>query len=592
MISTTAPALLAIADMQELPEGTPVTLEVDGIHLVAIRSADQVRVYEGRCPHQGTLLGEGSLEGDELVCRAHGWRFALATGVRKGNPHICLQPFTAQVIDNRVWIDPRELIAWRQRAVLPAASARPLRAYMDLPGPRPVPGLGNLLQIDLPTLHQHLERWSREYGPIYRYKLGSRHYVGLGDPELIAEALRERPHLYRRLSTIEPVFKEIGIHGVFSAEREEWRRYRRLAMEALSQRHLRRYFPILETVVGRLKQRWARAAAQGSVVDIQRDLMRFTVDVTTTLAFGVDMNTVEDEGRGLQRHLEKLFPMLARRLISPVAYWRYIKLGPDRELDRALAALDQIVAELVTQTRIRMAAQPDLFDHPTNFLEGMLAVQAREQAAFTDAEIIGNVYTMLGAGEDTTANTLAWMLHLLCLHPEVLAQARAEVDAVLGEHDRLHDFRDAEKLVYIDAVAQETLRVRPVAPLITVLEANEDLVLGDVQLPRGTAITLIARAATHNPAYFADPLAFRPERWLEGAPLSPHQPHASMPFGSGPRLCPGRSLALLEIKAVAAMILRNFDITHADDPAQVREVFAFTLMPKGLTIRFAPRSAA
>jgi cytochrome P450/nitrite reductase/ring-hydroxylating ferredoxin subunit len=582
---------MAIAHLKDLPEDDPVALEVDGIHLVAICHAGQVRVYEGRCPHQGTLLGEGSLEGDDLVCRAHGWRFAVDTGVRVGHPAVCLQPFTAEVIDEQVWVDPHELAAWRECGAA-SVPQRTLRAYTDLPGPRQVPILGNVHQIEIARLHQNLEAWSREYGPMFRYKLGPRNYVGLGDPALIAEALRERPHLYRRLSGIEPVFKEIGIHGVFSAEREEWRRYRKLAMEALSNRHLRRYFPTLETVLARLKRRWERAAAQGLAVDAQKDLMRFTVDVTTNLAFGIDLNTVEDEGRALQQHLEKIFPMLARRLVAPFAYWRYVKLGPDRELDQAMAALDKIVGDLVAKTRTRMAAQPDLFDHPTNFLESMLAVQTREEASLTDAEIVGNVYTMLGAGEDTTANTLAWMIHLLCLHPDVLAKARTEVDAVLGEHTQLQDFRDAEQLVYVDAVTQETLRMRPVAPLITVLEANEDLVLGDVQLPQGTAISLIARAASQDPSHFADPHTFRPERWLHEAPLAPHHPQASMPFGSGPRLCPGRNLALLEIKCVLSMLLRNFELRHAGDPNQVEEVFAFTMMPKGLTVYLSPRSTA
>jgi cytochrome P450 len=556
----------------------------------------EVRLYEGRCPHQGTLLGEGSLEGNELVCRAHGWRFALDTGMRvfpTENAAVCLHPFVAHVQDGRVWIDPDELATWQQRVAAPVEAApRKLRAYADLPGPNQVPFLGNLLQVDVVTLHQTLEQWSREYGPIYRYKLGAKNYVGVGDVRLIAQALRERPDRYRRLGEIEPIFKEMGIHGVFSAEGEEWRRYRKLAMEALSNRHLRQFFPTLHTVLGRLKRRWEKAAARGEAVDIQKELMRFTVDVTTTLAFGIDMNTVEDEGRALQQHLEKLFPMLARRLVIPFAYWRYVKLGPDRELDTALAELDKIVVDLVAKARTRMAAQPELLEHPSNFLEAMLAVQAQEGANLTDGEIIGNVYTMLGAGEDTTANTLAWMIHLLCQHPAVLAKARAEIDEVLGEHDQLNDFRDAERLVYVNAVTQETMRLRPVAPLVSILETNEPVVLGDVQLPQGTGVTLLGRAVTLDAENFANPQEFLPERWLADSSLSPHQPHASMPFGSGPRLCPGRNLALLEIEAALAMLLHNFEISHATDPAQVQELFAFTMMPQGLSVRLTVRQPA
>ncbi|MFN2200557.1 MAG: cytochrome P450 [Caldilineaceae bacterium] len=594
MMSETAvaPSRIAIALLTDLPLNEPVDLSVSDVQLVAIHTNDGVRLYEGRCLHQGTLLGEGTVEGNELVCRAHGWRYDVATGARIGHPRICLQPFTATIQDGQVWVDHDQLAAWRRSAVATptAATTRKMRAVTDLPGPAGVPLLGNLLQIDVSTYHQQLERWSADYGPIYRYQLAGRQYIAVSDPDLIAEALHERPDRYRRFSAIESVFKEMGVHGVFSAEKEEWRRYRKLAMEALSNRHLRQFFPTLHKVLGRLKTRWERSAAQAEAVDVQKDLMRFTVDVTTTLAFGIDMNTVEDEGRALQRHLEKLFPMLARRVIFPFAYWRYFKLAPDRELDKALAELDRIVSDLVAKARQRMVEQPELFLHPTNFLEAMLAVQEQDEERFTDTEIVGNVYTMLAAGEDTTANTLAWMLHLLCQNPDSISKARAEIDAVLGSDTLVNDVGDVDKLVYVDAVSRETMRLRPVAPIIAVLETNEATSLGDLSLPQGIYVTLLGRPGTRRADHFADPLAFRPERWLEDSTLSPHDGDVSMPFGSGPRLCPGRNLALLEIKAALAMILRNFDIVHASDPAQVDEVFAFSMVPTNLRIRFTPRA--
>jgi cytochrome P450/nitrite reductase/ring-hydroxylating ferredoxin subunit len=590
-----ASPLVAVAALSELPPGEPHGLTVDDVHLVALRVEEQVRLYEGRCAHQGTLLSEGSLEGNHLVCRAHGWRYDVATGAAVDHPPACLQSFSATVMDGQVWVSRDELAEWRQRSVTPvsgtatAGTPRTLRRLADLPGPKRLPLLGNLHQVQVATIHQQLEQWCAEYGPLFRYQLGPRTFLAVGDPELIADALRERPGQYRRFSVVEPLFKEIGVHGVFSAEKEEWRRYRKLAMEALSNRHLRQFFPTLHMVLGRLKGRWDKTAAKGQALDIQKEFMRYTVDVTTTLAFGIDMNTVEDEGRALQRHMEKIFPMIARRLIFPFAYWRYFKLGPDRELDHALIELDRIVSDLVAQARRRMADRPELFQRPSNFLEAMLAVQAQDEEHFTDAEIVGNVYTMLGAGEDTTANTLAWMLHLLCQHPEVVAKLRAEIDGVLGDCPLLVDFRDAEALVYVDAVTQETMRLRPVAPIISILETNEEVVLGDVRLDRGTPVTLIARAATLDAQHFADPQVFRPERWLEDAPLSPHHANVAMPFGSGPRMCPGRSLALLEIKAALAMIVRNFDMQHASGVEQVTEQFAFTMMPRNLLIRFKRR---
>ena len=89
------------------------------------------------------------------------------------------------------------------------------------------------------------------------------------------------------------------------------------------------------------------------------------------------------------------------------------------------------------------------------------------------------------------------------------------------------------------------------------------------------------------------PAAFRPERWLgdPGAPGGAHDPAAHLPFGSGPRICPGRSLALLEMKVALALIYKSFTVTREGSADSVREAFAFTMSPSGLRIRLARRAA-
>jgi cytochrome P450 len=159
-----------------------------------------------------------------------------------------------------------------------------MRTLTELPGPRGLPLVGNLLQLDLKQLHRVLERWCNEFGPLYTFKLGRKPVVVIADPELIQTILRQRPTVYRRVGTIESVFTEMGITGVFSAEGEDWKRQRRLTAHALDAAHLRQFFPTLIKVTERLKHRWSKAAEKGAAVDVQQDLMRYTVDVTTNLA--------------------------------------------------------------------------------------------------------------------------------------------------------------------------------------------------------------------------------------------------------------------------------------------------------------------
>jgi cytochrome P450 len=139
------------------------------------------------------------------------------------------------------------------------------------------------------------------------------------------------------------------------------------------------------------------------------------------------------------------------------------------------------------------------------------------------------------------------------------------------------------------AVANETMRLRPVAPLIF-LDANEEVVLGDLLIPRGQTLALLMRPPAVAAEHFADPLAFRPERWLEATPGGAHEPAAHMPFGSGPRLCPGRALALLEMRVVLATLFGAFEVERVGPRAEVTERFAFTMGPRGLRVRLRPRA--
>src|SRR5206468_159028 len=136
---------------------------------------------------------------------------------------------------------------------------------------------------------------------------------------------------------------------------------------------------------------------------------------------------------------------------------------------------------------------------------------------------------------DTTANTLAWMMHLMALHPEVQLKMRAEVDRVLGQHERPPDWASTEALSYVEAVTQEVMRLKPVAPLLA-LETNVDVLVGDVQVPAGTSIFLLPSHAAVAASNFTEPAAFRPERWIAaaGRTLPGHNTRAFVPFGAGP----------------------------------------------------------
>ncbi len=456
------------------------------------------------------------------------------------------------------------------------------RSIADLPGPRGLPLLGNAHQLARASrIHLTSEGWARRYGPIARVKVGRRRIIGISDSDAINEILRDRPEGFRRWAEQALVFDEMGLSGVFSAEGEQWKRQRRLVVTALNSNHLHRYFHVVRTSTERLYRRLAEAARTGRVLDIQQELTSYSVDITSALAFGHDLNTLERGESELQGHIQRAFGMLARRIAAPIPYWRYFKLPADRALDRSLAELHRAVGEFIAQARERIAARPELLAAPENFLEGMIAAQQTDDT-FTDKEIVGNTLTLLFAGEDTTAHTLGWTIWLLGSRPEVQARLAAEASEILAENLFPTEYETVARFDYGEAVLRESMRIKSVSTMAPI-EPLKDTTICDTHIPAGTRLLLLLRHAALGER--AD--AFEPERWLDQDNSDPK----SLTFGAGPRFCPGRNLAMLEAKTALAMIARNFEIELDHSGGPVSEYFNFTMIPKGLRVRLRERVA-
>jgi cytochrome P450 len=412
----------------------------------------------------------------------------------------------------------------------------PPRHISELPGPQGVPLFGNSFQVSRPNIHQSVERWAQEFGPLFQMQLGRSRMLVVTDPELIAVALKDRPEGFRRNPLTSQISTEMGLpQGLFSAEGDDWKRQRRMVMASFSPGQVRAYFPSLVKVNLRLRGRWQKAARAGASIPLQADLMRYTVDGIAGLAFGKDVNTLEAGDDVIQRHLDQILPNIFKRALSLLPIWRWHKSAQNKRLDASVAVVNQTIHDYVAQARAALAAEPAARAAPRNLLEAMIVAADAPDSGLTDAHVAGNVLTMLLAGEDTTANTLAWMIWLLQQHPRVLERLQAEVRA---QAPRAEDFTIdmMDNLAYLDACCSETMRLKPVAPFIP-LQALRDTRIGDVAVPRRTVVWCVLRHHSVAEPWFADPLDFKPERWLPEAPapLSHEAKRASLPFGAGPR---------------------------------------------------------
>ena len=430
-----SPDTVVIARTKELEDSRVKAVNIDGIDLIVLRHANAISIFQGRCPHEGTLLSEGTIKDGLLTCRAHDWQFNCSSGCKQGLGVSDLKRFDAIIEDGDVKVDRNEVQAWNAKRSAPDHKtphrASPVRSLSQLPGPKRIPFRGTTLHLQPERLHLVLEQWSREFGPVYTFRLIGRPFVAIADPILIHQVLRDRPGAYRRWNTIETVARELGINGVFSTEGDAWRRQRQLVAKALDPLHLRALFPSLCEMTRRLLQRWESATLAQQAIDIQNDLMRYTLDVTTNLALGYDMGTIDGQGQGdvIQRHLEVMFPAINRRINAPFPVWRDTRRPVDKALDRALIAVQALTKELIAANRARLAQRSAANAIPANLLEALLMAQQEGEAPLTDDEVLANVFTILLAGQDTTASTIAWVAYFVASHPEVQRKMQEEVDA-------------------------------------------------------------------------------------------------------------------------------------------------------------------
>ena len=275
------------------------------------------------------------------------------------------------------------------------------RSISELPATPGWPVVGSALRIKPKSVHRQVEAWAADLGPIFRMKLGKRELVVVSDHEAVSAVLRDRPAGFRRNPLVSNLGAEMGMKpGVFSAEGDDWMRQRRLVMAGFDPRHIKAYFADLVKVCGRLERRWLKAATLREPIDLQPDLMRFTVDAISGLAFGVDINTLESDQEVIQQHLDRIFPAFRKRLFSMFPTWRWFKTAADRALDRSIETVNTSIDGFVASARERLK-DPVRRATPPNLLEALIVSAEDEGSPASDAEITGNVMTMLLAGEDT-----------------------------------------------------------------------------------------------------------------------------------------------------------------------------------------------
>lgn len=457
----------------------------------------------------------------------------------------------------------------------------------DLPSPKGHFLWGHLPQFNTYNKHQVLEQWVEDCGDVFKINFVGKVFVVSANSALNNSILRLRPQKFKRFSKIDEILKEMGVTGVFNAEGDDWKRHRKPIAEALNMQNVKAYYPVILDKVNSILKKFKTYSNCNKPIDVQKEFMLFTVDITTEIAFGHKLDTINNKINNFQKHLEIIFPMINERITAPLPVWRFIKRKKDKQLQTSLNTIEKIIQQFIDASKAKINEDAVLRSEPANFLEALL--MSSEDNGFTEEEIYGNIFTMLLAGEDTTSNTMSWILFYLAQHPEIVSKIRDEAKTVYDKVDVPETFECLSDLKYTNAVVQEAIRLKPTTPQLY-FEAKEDIELEGVMIPKRTKIILQNKVAQTKETYFSNANNFEPERWLANqCPVHKnHSPHVMKAFGGGPRYCPGMHLAMSEMVALISTLCKHFNFKLDVNPDDIIEQFEFTMYPKNLLVKLLP----
>jgi cytochrome P450 family 135 len=359
--------------------------------------------------------------------------------------------------------------------------------------------------------------------------------VLISDPAAVKALYTERRNGLPpgRSFQLEPI---LGSRSVLLLEGEEHIARRRLMLPPFHGERMRSYEAVVEEIVTAEIDSWQL----GRPFPIHARMQAVTLEVILRAVFGLAEGPRLDRLRLLLRDL--LVETGSPRMLLGALIARRRGRDPFAAVRAKLAEVDEALYAEIAEHRLR----PDL-SRRDDILSMLMTATFEDGATMDDVELRDQLMTLLLAGHETTATALAWTFDLLLRHPVELGRLRASLET--GEE------------AYLKATIAESLRLRPVVPLAG-RRLAEDLVTDDLELPAGTDVTAAIWLTHTDPELYPEPLAFRPERFLETAP----ETYAWIPYGGGVRRCLGAAFAEMELRIVLREVLTRCEL-HKLDPA-------------------------
>lgn len=416
----------------------------------------------------------------------------------------------------------------------------------------------------------------KTYGDILTFRLPTSRIVVLSHPHYVKHVLQQRAGNYPREATAHKMARNMFGNGLATISGgPQWRRQRRLVQPSFHYQRVAAMSEHMLAVIHETHERWQQLAASGEVLNTNDEMRQLTLRVAARALFSLeDEEQVARFARAVNRMDHELSAYMRFPLV-PLS----VPTAGHRRFWASMRKVGEIIQYVIDRQHADPVDRGDLLS---------LLMETRDDETgepMSDEQLRDEIFVMLFAGHETSANVLTWVLYRLARHYDVQKRVQQEIEQELQGRDPT--LPDCAKLVYTRCVIDETMRLYP-QQWQGWRAATEDDEIAGYRIPAGTDIFFSTYHVHRHPDFWDDPESFQPERFLPEQ-AAQRDRSAYLPFGSGPHLCVGNQFALTEMLLLLASLLRRYDIELAEDVAVAPKPLVTLGPEREVPIRLRPK---
>jgi len=395
----------------------------------------------------------------------------------------------------------------------------------------------------------------------------------LNNPELVAQVNKETHRNFDKQTKIYACFLHALGDSLVSSEGDHWKRQRKLLTPHFSPKVINQYFSAVASQVEKEIDSWGISGK--TTIDFEKKMNWLTLEVSGVVFFS---NSFSAHAKDVHKWVNVINKFSARPPL-PIFGSPHFPSPLTFQTKKALEGFHQFIADLIQERRSTDQEHSDLFSVFLNLEDEDTGER------MSDSEISDEVLGMIFGAHESTASAINWTFYELLKHPETLEQLIAEIDAIIGDAQITLDHLD--QLPLLENILSEVLRLHP--PFwFENRRVTQETELGGRTLKEGEIVAFSRYSLHRNPIYWENPNDFLPERFegVDHRELSRSGQY--MPFGLGPRVCMGRSFAMMELSLITISLLRQFKVELAEPNNGARSTHLTMQLKHSLQLTLSP----